>query len=329
MAWQVFYSYSHEDEGLRTKLGTYLKPLVLNQKIVEWYDRKIEPGADWDTEISNRLDSANLILLLVSESFLASEYCFGVEVERALTRLKRGEARVVPILLKPCLWQESRFSQLQIIPRDGKAITSQASPDEAFGQVANELRELVSGPPPASPEPLSTKERAEQFQSSLNLVRNQIRSYAGLYERVRQRMRPSDERTQRMTEVLLKMRDLATASYPLLDELAASPSPGDRLAAIAILQVFASEKYLPLLVKLVGEEKPFVVYQAATAIRFAVGALEPRAFPELRTAIADSITALKAAKVGLDTDRMRLLREAEAELAATTASLALPSPNYT
>src|SRR3954468_21393565 len=116
MPWRVFYSYSHRDAELRNRLAIYLAPLRQQKKIVEWYDRKIEPGADWEIEISTQLDSAHLILLLVSEDFLASEYSFGVEVERAMARLKRGEAKVVPILFKPCLWQESRFSDMQIIP---------------------------------------------------------------------------------------------------------------------------------------------------------------------------------------------------------------------
>jgi hypothetical protein len=89
MAWRVFYSYCHEDAALREKLGTYLAPLKHQGKIVEWHDRKIEPGAEWQAEISTQLKSAHLILLLISADFLASEYCFGVEVEQALTRLKR------------------------------------------------------------------------------------------------------------------------------------------------------------------------------------------------------------------------------------------------
>src|SRR5690349_8907476 len=127
MTWRVFYSYAHEDGEFRQRLGTHLAPLRQQKKIVEWHDRKIEPGANWDAEISAQLESSHLILLLVSAEFLASDYCFGVEIEKAMSRLKRGEVKVVPILLKPCLWQESRFCDLQIIPRDAKAITSWSS----------------------------------------------------------------------------------------------------------------------------------------------------------------------------------------------------------
>ena len=124
--WQLFYSYSHKDSDLRERLATYLAPLKQQNKIEEWYDRRIEPGQNWEKEITDRLDSANLFILLVTGDFLASDYCFGVEVERALARLKKGEVKIVPILAKPCLWQESRFSELQMVPRDTKPMTSWA-----------------------------------------------------------------------------------------------------------------------------------------------------------------------------------------------------------
>jgi hypothetical protein len=328
MAWQVFYSYSHRDAELRERLGTYLAPLRHQQKIVEWHDREIKPGADWETEISAQLESAHLILLLVSADFLASEYCFGVEVEKALTRLKRGEVKVVPVLLKPCLWEESRFSELQIIPRDAKAITSWASAEEAFKDVANEIRKLVAEPPPSPSEPSAEHREAHRFDSSLDLVRGQVRSYAHLYERTRQRMQPSNERTHRMEQIFEKMRALATASYPLLDELASSPSPGERLAAVAILQVFAAEQSLPFLVRLVGSEKPFVGYHATKALHFAVGSLDPHVYPQLLEAIHDAQGALKSASIGFDTDRQTELRAAEQELRATIESLSGPSARY-
>jgi hypothetical protein len=326
MGWRVFYSYSHKDAELRERLGTYLAPLAHQKKIVEWHDRKIEPGADWEAEISSHLESANLILLLVSADFLASEYCFGVEVEKALIRLKQGEAKVVPVLLKPCLWKESRFSELQIVPRDAKAITSWASPEEALNDVAAEISKLVSAPPPSPPEPEQLK--AHGFQSSLDLVRNQVRSYARLYERTRQRMRPSDARTGRMEQIFEKMRLLATASYPLLEELSSSPTPGERLAAVAILQVFATEQYLPFLVKLVGSEKPFVGYHAVKALHFAVGSLDPNVYPQLLEGIHEAQALLDSAAIGFDTDRQTVLRAAEQELRATIEALSVTSLRY-
>ena len=197
MSWRIFYSYSHRDADLRDRLGTYLAPLKYQNKIEEWHDRRIEPGAEWAKGISAQLASAQLILLLVSADFLASDYFFGVEMETALARLKRGQVKVVPMLLKPCLWQESRFSELQIIPRDGKAVTSWPSAEEAFTQVATEIRTLVSEPPPSPPELAAEGRDASRPDSSLELVRVQVLAYAHLYEKTRQRQPASGERTNR------------------------------------------------------------------------------------------------------------------------------------
>jgi hypothetical protein len=292
-------------------------------KIEEWHDQKIEPGMDWKIAIDDHLESADLILLLISEDFLDSEYCFGVEVEKALDLFKAGKVHVVPILLKPCLWEDSRFSNLQIIPRDANPITSSPSREEAFVKVASELRKLVSGSPPSAKQ-TSESALTSALPSSLYLVREQIRSYAEIYERIRQRMRASDDRTRRMEQVFQQMRAIANAAYPLLDELAKSPKPGERLAAVAILQVFANAEYLPLLVSLVSAEKPFVGYQAVTALRFAVGALHPRMYPELLKAIRKAKTALISAQLGFHTDhhdRHTVLDQAERDLIATMSSI--------
>lgn len=324
MPWRVFYSYAHEDAEWREELATLLKPLVHAGKVIEWHDREIKPGSNWNAEISENLRSADLIFFLVSKDFLASDYCFGVEVETAMERLKKGGVHVVPILLKPCLWRESRFSELQFLPRDAKAVITWPDPEIALAEVAEEISRLVKDPP--APPPAKAAEQKPRPAPSLSLVREQVRAYAHLYERLRQRMRPSGERTQRMEQVFEKMRELATASYPMLDEFAASPSPGERLAAVAILQVFASEQHLPFLTRLVGSEKPFVGYHAIKALQFAVGALHPRAHDELLAALQDAEVALKDAQVGFDADRQTVLRNAQQELRVTMEFLAGSDP---
>lgn len=326
--WRVFYSYSHEDSELRNRLSAHLAPLRHQQKIVEWSDREIKAGADWHTEISRQLESADLILLLISADFLASDYCFGVEVDKALSRKKRGEAEVVPILLRPCLWEESRFSELQIFPQDAKPITLRSSVDEAFKEVASEIRKIVSSPPPLASGKGAEPSQPHTLASSLDLVRRQVRSYARQYEKIRQRMSPSYERTERMEKVFQSMWSLATASYPLLDELAGSPSPGERLAAVAILQVFAAEEYLSFLVELIGSEKPFAGYHATKALQFAVGAIDPHCYPQLLESIRSAQVALHSAAIGFDADRNAVLREAAEELETTIRTLAAPGNEY-
>src|ERR1700737_2215407 len=95
----IFYSYAHEDERLRKKLETHLSLLRKQGIIAEWHDRKIVPGSDWSQVADTYLDSASVILLLVSPDFLASEYCYGIEMQRALECHRSGEAQVIPIIL--------------------------------------------------------------------------------------------------------------------------------------------------------------------------------------------------------------------------------------
>jgi hypothetical protein len=322
MSWRVFYSYSHHDSKLRDQLGAFLAPLRHNNKISDWHDRRIEPGSDWSTEISQQLENANLIIFLVSPDFLNSAYCLGVEVDHALRRLKDGTATVFPILLRECLWEESILSQIQMIPRDAKPVVSQhwKSSDEAFKQVASEIRDVVnSRPPPA-------KSSAENQQSNpvklnFDLVRQQVRSYARLYERTRLRMPPSNERTVRMEEIAGRLRNLALAAYPLLDEFVQSPFPGERLAAVAILQVFSAEKHLGFLTGLIESEKPFVSYHAMKALRFAVDSFDPASYPRLREALNDAAVRLQRASAGFDTDRQVTLREALEQLNKNDAAI--------
>lgn len=325
-AWRVFYSYSHQDTPLRKELAKFLAPLSFQNKIIEWYDRDIAPGADWDAEISSHLESANLILLLVTADFLASKYCFGVEIERAMARKKLGDVEVVPILLRDCLWDESRFSALQMIPRDArnaKPVMSWSSADEAFKAVASEIKRIVSAGPP--PHKVASSGETRLLAPSLELVREQVQSYARLYEITRQRMPGSSERTVRMEQIFDKMRSIATASYPLLDELVQSPSPGDRLAAVAILQVCASERFLSFLVKLVGSEKPFVSYHAIRAMHFAASSTDPKAYPQISETLREAEKALDLASAGFNTDRRKVLRAAKEELERNIEALSLPS----
>ena len=98
----LFYSYSHRDEDLRLKLETHLSALRRGGLIAEWHDRKLEPGDAWKDEIDRHLTSADIVLLLVSADFIASDYCWGEEMTKALVRHGRGEARVIPVILRHC-----------------------------------------------------------------------------------------------------------------------------------------------------------------------------------------------------------------------------------
>ncbi len=136
-------SYSHEDEDLRKELEKHLSVLRRIGLLRMWNDRMIAPGADWQQEIDARLESAKLILLLVSPDFLNSEYCYGIEMKRALERSAAGDATVVPIILRKCLWHVTPIKKLQALPRDGRPVVAFGNLDEAYCQVAEELMQVL------------------------------------------------------------------------------------------------------------------------------------------------------------------------------------------
>lgn len=140
---EVFYSYSHEDESLRIQLEKHLRGLKHGGQITEWHDRQIEARMEWEGEIHARLESAHLILLLISADFIASEYCYSVEMRRALERHEAGEACVIPIILRPLDWTNLPFSKLQALPAGGKAVTSWKNRDEAFANIATGIRQAI------------------------------------------------------------------------------------------------------------------------------------------------------------------------------------------
>jgi hypothetical protein len=143
----VFFSYSHDDETYRDQLEKHLALLQRQSLIASWHDRRITVGKEVDASIDAALDSADIILLLVSASFLASNYCYSREMERAMERHHAGEATVVPVIVRDCDWHGAPFGKLLAAPRDGKPITSWANPDEAYADVARKIRALVESPP--------------------------------------------------------------------------------------------------------------------------------------------------------------------------------------
>ncbi len=142
-AYRVFISYSHDDEALRQELEKHLALLRREGRVRTWHDREITAGDEWRGQLDARLDAADLILLLVSASFIASDYCWDVETARALERHALGETRVVPVIVRPCDWQSAPFAELQALPRAGKPVTDWPNPDTAWLDVARGLRRAI------------------------------------------------------------------------------------------------------------------------------------------------------------------------------------------
>jgi hypothetical protein len=142
-ALSVFISYSHADEVLKNELLKHLEPLKRLNLIEAWNDRQLQAGDKWEQEISDNLEEADIILILVSIDFINSKYCYDVEMERALERHAEGSAVVVPVILRPCLWKHTPFAKLQGLPRDAKAVSTWADRDEAMTNIVEALREIA------------------------------------------------------------------------------------------------------------------------------------------------------------------------------------------
>ena len=139
----VFVSYAHEDRDLCDNLANHLSALRMRGYIELWRDGQIIPGQEWAPEINRRLNEADIILLLVTSSFLGSEFIGRVELVRALERHDRSEAIVVPVILKSVDWQVAGLAELQALPTNGKAVSSWSDPDAAYRDIALGLRRTI------------------------------------------------------------------------------------------------------------------------------------------------------------------------------------------
>lgn len=144
---RLFLSYSHQDESLREELEVHLKGLERTGLIARpWSEREIQGGSEWSQEIETALAKADIIVLLVSADFIASDYCYTKEMTAALARHSRDEAKVIPVILRPTdNWASAPFARLRTLPRDGKPVTAWSSRDEAWVSVVREIRIVCEG----------------------------------------------------------------------------------------------------------------------------------------------------------------------------------------
>ena len=141
---EVFFSYASEDEKLRNQLEKHLSILKRQEVITGWHHRKITAGKESENDINIHLNTAQVILLLISSDFIASDYCWDVELKRAMKRHEAQEARVIPVILKPVdNWQSTSFGKLQPLPKNGKPVVKWGNRDEAFRSIAKGIREAI------------------------------------------------------------------------------------------------------------------------------------------------------------------------------------------
>jgi hypothetical protein len=157
---KLFCSYSRRDEPLRDELAKHLKPMERQGLVRSWHDREISAGDIWKEAIDRNLQEADVILLLISADFVASDYCFDIEMKDALERHAAGEALVIPVILRPVDWRATPFGKLQVLPKDGKPVTTFENLDSALEQVAQGIRRAIEGRQEARHAPIAHPENA-------------------------------------------------------------------------------------------------------------------------------------------------------------------------
>jgi len=168
-------SYSHSDLSHREKLEKTLSSLK-RQKLLEiWTDQKIKPGEHIDARIKESLETVDFIILLISPDFVASDYCYSVELSTAIARHEAKQAIVVPVIVRPTDWETLPFGRLKALPRDGKAITTWENEDSAWLDIAKAIRELVAD---------QSKRRNAKTDGSLRNARDYLKEeFSRLHQR--------------------------------------------------------------------------------------------------------------------------------------------------
>lgn len=140
---KLFISYSHKDESFMEEFEEHLSQLKRNKIISLWHDRKLVAGGDWKGGIDSNLESSDVVILLISPSFLASDYCCEIELAKALEMHDSSQAVVVPIVIRECDWTEGQFSKLQALPKDAKAVNKWEDRDSAWTDAVKGLKRLI------------------------------------------------------------------------------------------------------------------------------------------------------------------------------------------
>ena len=206
------------------KLEILLAPLLRDKLISVWHDRRILPGQEWDLEIAKNLETADIVLLLVSPDFLASGYAYSREMLRAVKRHESGSATVVPIILRPSDWRSSPLGSLEALPSKGRPVALWADRDEAWLDVLQGLRRLISGQEREAPQRETRQREARQREARQREARQVARLGEAPQREARQRearQREARQREARQREA--RQREAASARHASARHASARP----------------------------------------------------------------------------------------------------------
>lgn len=139
---KIFYSYSHLDKTYRDELSKSLVVFVRQGIITEWCDLEITAGVEYNKEIAEKLESADIIILLLSRDFIGSDYCMGIETDKALKMHNEHKARIIPIIVRDCTWKDTKLKGLQLLPMNAKPVKDWPNRDKAWVDVVNGIKKV-------------------------------------------------------------------------------------------------------------------------------------------------------------------------------------------
>lgn len=160
----VFISYSHKDEAHVDELKKHLVTLRQRDIVADWYDRELISGDSLDEELRSKLTNSDLVLFIISVDFLASWYCYEVELKETLKRVEHGEVRVIPIITRHCKWKDTELSKYVAATRDAKPIVDYQDQDAAWVEVVNSIEN-------AAKEYLAISNRSPEVNLPISLVK--------------------------------------------------------------------------------------------------------------------------------------------------------------
>lgn len=141
---KVFLSYSHADEKYKEELDKHFAALKRSDKVETWNDREMAAGTRFDDDIKNHLNQDDIIILLISSDFIASDYCYNIEMQKAIERANNNECKVIPIIVRPCLWTETPIKDILSLPKDGKPISKYEDRDEAYLEIVSAVNNMIN-----------------------------------------------------------------------------------------------------------------------------------------------------------------------------------------
>ncbi|PBP70583.1 hypothetical protein CCL15_13640 [Pseudomonas syringae] len=138
----AFISYSHVDENKKNDLIKFLHNLKRDNILEHWDDRQLLAGDKLDPEIKANLERADLVILLVSQDFIASYYCYEIELTKTLEMVNAGSARVISIVLDHCTWKSTPLKDFVLLPRDGNPVSEYSNANKAWLEITDAIRDV-------------------------------------------------------------------------------------------------------------------------------------------------------------------------------------------